>query len=257
MMDGWPWWVAPTLALGLGVMTLAPLGHQVLQRGVVFMDLAVAQGAAAAALWLGTWIDHPGPGLVQLAALTGAWLSATVVALVVRRWPDQREALIGLLYVLGACLALLGTWFDPHGRDRMAQLLAADLLWVEPKQLWPLLVAAVVTQCLQRQLGACRWAADAWFFTAFAGAAAVTVPVLGLWVVFTALMVPALWLQRGTSQLTATAIAGGGACAGLLLSALLDGPSGTLVALCMALTGLAALLGRPPTVTPSGRAASG
>ena len=46
--DAWFW--SPVLALLLGVIALAPLGEQVLARGVVFIDLAVAQAAAAAAL---------------------------------------------------------------------------------------------------------------------------------------------------------------------------------------------------------------
>ena len=60
MMNSWwsmlPWWLAPLLALGLGLVVLAPLGVQVLKRGVVFIDLAVAQAAAAAALLKGTEI---------------------------------------------------------------------------------------------------------------------------------------------------------------------------------------------------------
>ena len=44
------WFVMPVLALIAGIMALAPLGAQVLRRGVVFMDLAIAQAAAAGAL---------------------------------------------------------------------------------------------------------------------------------------------------------------------------------------------------------------
>ncbi|MFO0124956.1 MAG: hypothetical protein ACK52R_02105, partial [Betaproteobacteria bacterium] len=53
------WFLVPVAALMLGVLALAPLGAQVLARGVVFIDLAVAQAAAAAALWVGALVDHP------------------------------------------------------------------------------------------------------------------------------------------------------------------------------------------------------
>ena len=42
-LDAWFW--TPVLALLLGVLALAPLGEQVLARGVVFIDLAVAYRA--------------------------------------------------------------------------------------------------------------------------------------------------------------------------------------------------------------------
>ena len=43
------WYLTPMAALLLGLLALVPLGTQVLARGVVFIDLAVAQAAAAAA----------------------------------------------------------------------------------------------------------------------------------------------------------------------------------------------------------------
>jgi len=44
------WFLFPTLALLAGLLALAPLGAQVLRRGVVFIDLAVAQAAGGGAL---------------------------------------------------------------------------------------------------------------------------------------------------------------------------------------------------------------
>ena len=43
------WLLAPICALLLAAVTLVPLGREVLQRGVVFVDLALAQGAACGA----------------------------------------------------------------------------------------------------------------------------------------------------------------------------------------------------------------
>ena len=50
------WFIWPTLSLLAGLWALAPLGRQVLQRQVVFLDLALAQACAAAALWAGAWL---------------------------------------------------------------------------------------------------------------------------------------------------------------------------------------------------------
>jgi zinc/manganese transport system permease protein len=231
------WWLAPAAALLAALLALAPLGAQVLARGVVFIDLAVAQAAAAAALWAGA-LPHDGPWwLSQLMASAGALLAAALVALLARRWPAQREALIGLLYVLGACAALLGARVDPHGRERLAELLAADLLWAGWLQAAWLATAALLVALLHRRLGR-----DAVFYPLFALVASVAVPVLGLFLVFALLIAPALWLRSGLGALASCALAAAAGAAGLVLSWALDAPSGACVAAALALLGLAAAL---------------
>lgn len=241
------WWLAPAAALLAALLTLAPLGSQVLARGVVFIDLAVAQAAAAAALWAGAAAAEGPWWLPQLLASAGALLAAALVALLARRWPAQREALIGLLYVLGACAALLGARVDPHGRERLSELLAADLLWAG----WPdaaLMAGCAVAVVLLRR----RLARDAVFYPLFALAASVAVPVLGLFLVFALLIAPALWRQAGLAGGPALLLAAAAGGAGLALSWALDAPSGACVAGALALLGLAAALHvRRPTPTDS------
>lgn len=231
------WWLAPAAALLTALLALAPLGGQVLARGVVFIDLAVAQAAAAAALWAGAAAAEGSWWLPQLLASAGALLAAALVALLARRWPARREALIGLLYVLGACAALLGARVDPHGRERLSELLAADLLWAG----WPdaaLLAGCAVAVVLLRG----RLARDAVFYPLFALAASVAVPVLGLFLVFALLIAPALWRQAGLGAARALLLAAAAGGAGLALSWWFDAPSGACVAAALALLGLAAVL---------------
>lgn len=236
------WFLAPTAAVVLGVLALAPLGAQVLARGVVFIDLAVAQAAAAAALWAGAWIDHPSLLQSQAAAAAGALCCAAAVAALARRRPAQREALIGLLYVLGACAALLGARQDPHGRERLAELLAADVLWAGWPQVALLSACAAAVALARRVLGR-----DALFYPVFALAASVAVPVLGLFVVFAALIAPALW-QRAGWRAAPAALAGVAAGAlGLGLSWLLDAPSGACVAMALAGWGVLSVVGNAGT----------
>ncbi len=221
------WFLAPAAALLLGLLALAPLGEQVLRRGVVFIDLAVAQAAAAAALAVAALVDHPGWWTTQAAALAGALLAAALVALLARRAPQQREALIGLVYVGFACAALLGARSDPHGRERLAELLAADVLWAGWPQVGALAAAAALVLLMRRWLGR-----DAVFFPLFALAASLAVPVLGLFVVFALLIAPALWTGRAGLLGAAAAMA-----AGFAMSWWLDAPSGACVALALAAFG--------------------
>jgi zinc/manganese transport system permease protein len=231
MLDAW--FLAPVAALLFGVLALAPLGAQVLARGVVFIDLAVAQAAAAAALWVGAFVDHPDWITTQALAVAGALACAGAVAGLSRRWPGQREALIGLLYVLGASIALLGARQDPHGRERMTELLAADVLWAQ----WP--QVAVLATCAAAVLALrARLARDGVFYSVFAAVTSLAVPVLGLFLVFAALIAPALWQRAGVAGPLAWA-GGAAACAlGLAASWLLDAPSGACVVLALSAYGL-------------------
>jgi zinc/manganese transport system permease protein len=244
------WFLLPVGALMMGVLALAPLGAQVLARGVVFIDLAVAQAAAAAALWATALVDHPNWLATQAMAVAGALACAGAVALMSRRWPAQREALIGLLYVLGASIALLGARQGPHGRERMSELLAADLLWAQAPQVAVLAACAAVVLLLGRRL-----AQDRLFFPVFAVVASLAVQVLGLFLVFAALIAPALWQQAGVSRTAAWAGAMASCGVGLAASWALDAPSGACVALALstygALSALRGSVGRRTSVNPA------
>jgi zinc/manganese transport system permease protein len=242
------WFLAPVAALLFGVLALAPLGHQVLSRGVVFIDLAVAQAAAAAALWAATLLDHPGWLSTQALAAAGALACAAAVAWLSRRWPAQREALIGLLYVLGASAALLGARQDPHGRERLSELLAADVLWAGWPQVAILAGCALAVAVVGRRL-----ARDAVFYPTFALVASLAVPTLGLFVVFAALIAPALWQKSGTHGVAARAAAVLACSAGLAASWWFDAPSGACVALALSALGVASILrSAPPHASPGG-----
>jgi zinc/manganese transport system permease protein len=240
---GWAeaWFMAPAAALLFSVWALAPLGAQVLARGVVFIDLAVAQAAAAAALWAGVVVEHPDWLTTQVLAALGALACAFLVAFLSRRWPAQREALIGLLYVLGASAALLGARLDAHGRERMTELLAADVLWAQWPQVGVLGVCAVAVLLLGARLQQ-----DRIFFPVFAVVASLAVPVLGLFLVFATLIAPALWQRAGAAprwaQLGAVAASG----LGLATSWALDAPSGACIALALSGYGGLSVLRRRP-----------
>jgi zinc/manganese transport system permease protein len=226
------WFLAPAAALLFSVWALAPLGAQVLARGVVFIDLAVAQAAAAAALWAGALMDHPDWLTTQLLAAFGALACAALVAFLSRRWPAQREALIGLLYVLGASAALLGARQDAHGRERMTELLAADVLWAQGPQ-----VAVLGACALAVGLLGARLQRDRVFFPVFAVVASLAVPVLGLFLVFATLIAPALWQRAGAAPRWARLGAVAASGLGLATSWALDAPSGACIALALSAYG--------------------
>lgn len=240
------WFVLPVLALMAGIVALTPLGAQVLRRGVVFIDLAVAQAAAAAVIWVNAAL-HFDALLIDQAAATGSAVAVSlVIAWVARRWHQQREALIGLIYVAGACMALLGASLHPHGKDKLMQLLAADVLWVDASSVIALSLSALVVVLIQRTQHLSK---DALFYGVFAVVASVAVPALGLFLVFVSLIAPALWIEKGLKSLTAMALAVFFGTAGLLISWMLDTPSGPTMVLALSTFGLCALF-RRGTIEP-------
>ncbi|MCE3271342.1 MAG: hypothetical protein K0S57_1739 [Ramlibacter sp.] len=248
------WIAAPALALLAACLLLVPLGAQVLARGVVFIDLAVAQVAAAGALAVGIAWERAPPGATAVLSAVAALLGGGLVWWLARRWPAQREALIGLVYVAGASASVVGAAFDPHGREQLTALLAADVLWVG----WPatalLAAGAIVVLALAGRDGR-RLGRDALFYPVFALALSVAVPALGLYLVFALLIAPALWTRRGRPLRDAIALAAGASLAGLGVSWALDWPSGASVALLLCGLGLAAVIpsaGTPPRSPPSG-----
>lgn len=232
------WVAAPAAALVAACLMLVPLGSQVLARGVVFIDLAVAQVAACGVLAAGQWMEGGPPVAGHAAAAVAALLGSALVWWLARRWPEQREALIGLVYVGAACASVIAVAFDPHGRERLTALLAADVLWVP----WPSVLLLAVAAAVVAALAATRrLASDAVFYPLFAIALSVAVQALGLYLVFALLIGPALWTRRGASTPRAAVSAVLACGVGLGVSWALDWPSGATVALAASVLGLASL----------------
>lgn len=238
------WLAAPAAALLLASLVLVPLGAQVLARGVVFIDLAVAQIAACGVLAAGAMVEEPGALLSAIAAAAAALLGSAGVWWLARRWPEQREALIGLVYVAGAGVSVIAVAFDPHGRERLTRLLAADVLWVPWSAVLLLAVAAAAVLALSLRAGLLR--RDAVFYPAFALALSVAVQTLGLYLVFALLIGPALWTMRGVTLGKAVVLGVAACLAGMGVSWALDWPSGASTALALCVLGILAVA-RAPT----------
>jgi len=243
----------PALVAGLLVTaTHVPLGTQVLARGIVFIDLAIAQIAGCGVLLA----DHMGfeaEGMaVQVAALCAALGGALLLTWTERRWPDVQEAVIGVVFVLAATGGVLLLASNVHGSEHLRDLLVGQILWVRPQQLaWAAAVYAVLLAVwfgLRARIGRIG------FYVVFACAVTVSVQLVGLYLVFATLIVPPLAtraLARGRLPV-AWAIGAAGYALGLATSATLDLPSGPAIvwALVVVALGVGALL---PRVAPRAR----
>ena len=243
MIDSLALLLAPLAAGVLATLTHTLLGREVLARGIVFIDLAVAQCAALGAL-VGSLMHLHGiesAVLTLVFALTGALAVAGLCA----RWPERREAMIGSLYIGAASLAALLASRDPHGVEHMNRLLAGDVLWSSWAGLVPL-AGATVLFFLMRVAFPGLLRRDLLFYPAFAVIISLSLPMLGLYLVFATLIIPALAgaaLPRGRGAAAMT-IGVGGYAGGLVASLLLDWPSGPTIVLTLLLLSMPVLARR-------------
>ncbi len=224
--------LGPALVAGLLVLaTHVPLGAQVLDRGIVFADLAIAQIAGLGVIAADALGMPEGGFAVQAAAVCAALLGALLLTWTERRAPHQQEALIGVLFVLAACAGLLLLASNPHGGEHLKDLLVGQILWVDAHQLgW--LAALTAPLVAAMALGWVRRAGHPGFYGAFALAVTASVQLVGVYLVFSSLIIPALATQRhrGAARCAiAYGIGAAGYALGLALSALLDAPSGAVI----------------------------
>jgi zinc/manganese transport system permease protein len=247
--------LGPALVAGLLVLaTHVPLGQQVLDRGIVFIDLAIAQIAGLGVIAADA-VGLPEHGVaVQLAAVCAALLGAWLLTWTERRAPHQQEALIGVMFILAACAGILMLAGNPHGGEHLKDLLVGQILWVNTTQLlWLAGVTALLLTALalgwMKRLG--RFA----FYAVFALAVTVSVQLVGVYLVFSSLIIPALATRahRGRRRhAVAYGVGAAGYALGLALSAVFDLPSGAVIVWTLAACGLGAALLLRPSAAPAG-----
>ena len=159
------------------------LGQQVLSRGIVFIDLAIAQVAGLgviAASRFGLPIEGWG---AQAAAGAAALAGALLLTWTERKRPEVQEALIGILFVLASTAQILLLANDPHGGENLKDLLAGQILWVSNAQLIRTAVLTAVFALVwfmwREQIGRIG------FYVLFALVVTASVQLVGVYLVFT------------------------------------------------------------------------
>jgi zinc/manganese transport system permease protein len=246
--------LGPALIAGLLVLaTHVPLGMQVLDRGIVFIDLAIAQIAGLGVIAADALGMPEGGVAVQFAAVSAALLGAWLLTWTERRAPQQQEALIGVMFILAACAGILLLSSNPHGGEHLKDLLVGQILWVNTTQLlWLGGISAALL--LAMRLGWIGRLGRFGFYAAFAIAVTASVQLVGVYLVFSSLIIPALGTRglRGARRFkVAYGMGVAGYALGLALSALFDLPSGAVIVWTLAACALAGALAlRPDAAQP-------
>jgi len=232
---------------------LVYLGLHVVRRGVIFVDLALAQGAAlgtALALILGYQYHDPGTfwislGVTFLGAAFFSWSRG------VQKRQVPQEAIIGIAFVMAAAGVILLLSRIAGGKEELEHLLTGDILNVTRAEVGQ---RAALFAPLAAFYGVCHrrfalissdpdraeaeglrvrlW--DFLFYSAFALIVVSFVRLAGVLLTFAYLIVPAvcavMLAQRWWARLaTGSGIAATASLLGMWASYLLDLPTGAAI----------------------------
>lgn len=243
--------VGPALVAGLMIaLTHAPLGIEVLRRGIVFIDLAIAQAAGLGVVLITMTAPHPAWWMIQISALSCALIAALLFRLVEARLPDQQEAIIGCTFVATATLALLLLADRPHGGEEIQSLFAGQILFVTWSDV--LAHAPIYATILLLWLRRPRVRQGLGFYAVFAVAVTSSVQLVGVFVVFSSLILPALAVIGRKKGLVMAWLSGLlSVFLGVGLSVPFDLPTGPMLVVAYMLVAVAIRFGRSTWETTS------
>lgn len=228
--------IGPALVAGLIVLsTHVPLGQEVLKRGIIFIDLAIAQVAGLGVIAAHGMRWDPNGFEVQVVAVSAALIAAFGLHWTEKRWPEIQEPLIGVLFILAATGGILLLAGNPHGSEHLKELLVGQILWSTWGSLAPIAALYAVVLALwiwlRERFGALG------FYTTFAVVITASVQIVGIYLVFASLIIPALAtarLRSGNRILIGYVVGGLSFFVGIVLSSLFDLPTGAIIVWTMA-----------------------
>jgi len=265
MLDLMEVMLPPFAASMILVALFGYLGIHIIARGVIFVDLALAQMAAlgsTTAILFEVSPDSPLGYLFSFAFTTvGAFIfSLTHVTEQKQRAPQ--EAFIGIVFVVASAAAILIASRTSAGHEIIEEVLVGSILWVNWGMVgrlllvfagvgvfhWILRRRFLTISLREKEAERLGWKLRWWdflFYLSFGVAITAAVPVAGVLLVFTFLVVPAViafLFSRNPRVLVAISWTMGtvASAAGLYLSFRLDMPTGPLVVCIFGLTLLAA-----------------
>ena len=221
----------PAFVAGLLVLaTHVPLGQHVLGRGIVFIDLAIAQVAGLGVTAASAFGFEAEGWRVQAAAVVAALIGAVLLTWTEKIWPEMQEALIGVLFVVAACVELLVLANNPHGGEHLKDLLVGQILWVSIPKLVP--VAILYALALGAWFGFRQRLGQVGFYVLFALVVTQSVQLVGVYLVFASLIIPALAAKRFAPKLALPvgySVGLAGYVVGLIASSAFDLPTGAVI----------------------------
>ena len=186
---------APALLVGLLIAVVhVPFGVEVLKRGIIFIDLAIAQIAALGYLCSEIVFKESAPFFSGLGAFTAAILGGMIFKAIENRQPDKQEAWIGVFFVVSASLSILVLSSQPHGAEELSHILSGQILFTSYSDFLTYLPIYLILFTMAIRVT--RAMTGLYFYALFALTITLSVQVVGVYVVFASLIIPALVFSR-------------------------------------------------------------
>ena len=219
-----------------------PLGLEVLRRGIIFIDLAIAHIAGLGLIAGTVFLHDVTPWILQLLTLAFVILISILFWHLEKAHPKRIEAFIGASFVLAASATFLLLDDHPHAGELIKALLSGQILFVTWDDvifhlpIYGVLLAAI----LLRPLASNGLA----FYILFALTITLSVRLVGIYIVFASLILPALASEHTRMPLKmAWATGVTSITLGILLGTYFDSPVGPMIVLTYAFVYLATILG--------------
>lgn len=258
-----PWLILlPAFAMSaLMILTHTYLGLHVLARGIIFVDLALAQ-VAALGMSLAFLVGEEPHGLNAQLYAFGATLTAAFAFAGLRRIPGKttREVIIGCVYVVATALSIVILSRSTQGMEELKSLFNGNILWIRWQEIAVVsgiyLTLAILHGIYHKRFYALSFSTEEtrlpgflWeflFFASFAIVITLAVNVAGVLLVFAFLIIPAFSASLVAHALVGRLLLGWGlgllgAVAGLWLSFAADLPVGATVVSVLGLLPLVAV----------------
>jgi len=229
--------ILPAFVAGLLIIaTHVPLGLEVLKRGIIFIDLAVAQVAGLGVIVAGLYFhSEEYPIVTQIMAFIFAISAAYGFKLCEKHMPKLQEAIIGSAYVFASSLALLLMANHPHGAEEVENLLSGQLLWAS----WSQIVLTAIIYALLWIVIFNKDLLHKYFYFIFAIAITMSVQLAGVYLVFASLILPAIGAviyEKGNKIMFGYVVSTVSLIVGLVVSLLSDLPTGPALVCVLFLT---------------------
>ena len=203
--------LAPFVACMVLVAIHSYLGLHVIAREVIFVDLSLAQMAGLGSVVALLYGVAPDSRTAFIFSLVFTCIGAALFALTRTRGKGRvpHEAIIGIVYVAASAAAILVADKAPRGAEALHDVLEGSIIWIT----WPTILKkgaayvglGVLHFALRKQFLKISfhpdeaeregWRIRAWdflFYVSFGVAVTMSVPVAGVLLVFTMLVVPAV-----------------------------------------------------------------
>jgi len=240
----WPF-LASLVLIGIHVY----FGLHVIKRGIIFIDLSLAQ-VAAFGITMAILLGHSPDSVVSYFFALGFALIGGIIFTFTKDIEGKvpQEAIIGIVYAVSSAAAILAVSHSPEGSEHIRYLLVGSLLTVSPE-------AVLKTTLAYFAVGLFHWIYrskfipltfeegknlsspklwDFLFYTSFAIVVTSSVKICGVLLVFIFLVVPSVFAAIITDKIGLRLIYGWifgflGSALGILFSFWLDTPTGATI----------------------------